>query len=197
MLRRCIPMALALALGACSLQPERADGPAQQFWQQRQAELINLRSWQIRGKAAMSGAHEAWQADLRWRQQQERYAIRLMAPLSQGTLALEGGPAGVWVRSSGAEEPLFTSDPAALLRRETGWSVPLELLRFWVVGLPAPQLAHDHELDAHGRLKTLSQAGWRVTYRRYREVAGMQLPDKIFMRKDDWDVRLLVREWEV
>src|SRR3546814_20340657 len=49
-------------------------------------------------------------------------------------------------------------------------------LRWWVLGLPAPNAPAQIELDAQGRLAALTQVGWTLQYQEYQDVGGIALP---------------------
>lgn len=191
-----IAAALLLALlGACTTQPVVPPDEVRARWDSRQEQLRQLDNWQLNGRISLVTADEAWQADLIWAQQQREFDIKLIAPLGQGTLALRGGPGGAELRSSEAPRPVRAADAEALLYQQTGWRMPVDGLRYWVRGLPAPGGSPDLKLDGQGRLSWLDQYGWRIEFVRYREVTGTDLPDKIFLRKEDLRVRVVIRNW--
>lgn len=197
-MKRILLLALVLTLGACTQQPVLPPDQALAQWQDRQSRLQSLEQWRVNGRISLVTPREAWQADLIWVQQQRRFDIKLIAPLGQGTLALEGGPDGAQLRSSRSPRPVYATDPEALLFQQTGWRMPVDGLRYWVRGLPAPSGDPQLKLDGQGRLAHLQQFGWQVEFVRYREVdVGTQLPDKIFLRKDDLSVRMVIRDWRL
>ena len=64
------------------------------------------------------------------------------------------------------------ASPELLLRRALGWSVPVQSLRHWVLGLPGRAAAY--RLDGYGRLQSLELGGWLVSYDDYVSLAGEQ-----------------------
>jgi len=192
---RILTALVALVLAGCAAQPlPPADDP-EQAWADHQGQLQALEQWRIRGRMALSTPDDSWQADLLWSQQQRDFRIQLIAPLGQGSLVLQGSAAGAELRSSAEPEPVRAPDAEALLYRATGWRMPVESLRYWVRGLPAPGGAPQVQLDPQGRLQSLRQFGWQVEFRRYRQVGAWALPDKMFLRRNDLRLRLLIRDW--
>src|SRR3546814_8106960 len=48
-------------------------------------------------------------------------------------------------------------------------------LRWWVLGLPAPNAPPQIELDGQGRLAALTQVGWTLQYQEYQDVGVIGL----------------------
>ena len=187
--------ALVVLLSACTTQPVVPPSEVNARWESRQERLHALDRWKLNGRVSLTTPAEAWQADLVWAQRRRHFDIKLIAPLGQGTIALQGGPDGAELRSSKSPQPVRAPDPEALLYQQTGWQMPVDGLRFWVRGLPAPGGKPELKLDGQGRLTRLDQFGWRIEFVRYRDVSGTDLPDKIFLRKEDLSVRMIIRDW--
>ena len=192
---RLLAVAATLLLVACSMQPTPPVADPERAWAQHRERLQDLEQWRIRGRMALSTPDDSWQADLVWSQQQRDFRIQLIAPLGQGTLVLQGTPAGAELRSSEEPAPVRAADAESLLYRRTGLRMPVESLRYWVRGLPAPGGAPQLKLDPQGRLQSLQQFGWRVDFRRYRQVGDLALPDKVYLSGEGVDLRLVIRDW--
>ncbi|MFO7603927.1 MAG: lipoprotein insertase outer membrane protein LolB, partial [Gammaproteobacteria bacterium] len=48
-----------------------------------------------------------------------------------------------------------------------------------------------------GKLKQLQQGGWQLDYRGYQQVNHTALPKRLFMQRDDLDVRLVIDQWQL
>ena len=172
----------------CSRQVAR---PA---WQERQQRLAGLDRWTFVGRVGVKSRTDAWNARIHWSQMAERYRIRLSGPLGQGIVEIEGEPGAIELRDG--EQTHRADSPEALLRDRLGWSLPLEGLRYWMLGGPDPtQATSTLELDDAGRLRRLEQARWSVEYARYVTVDGFELPLRIELENAGVNARLIISRW--
>ena len=200
-----------LFISGCAALPQRppVENP-ELTWQARRLELEPLTAWEIYGRLAMSTSEEGWQASLHWVRHQDRHNIDLTGPLGGGHLRLMQDRNGAQLRD--ANHKIYRdSSLGALLRRATGWYIPLEGLNYWVRGLPSPDAPRSQNLDAWGRLKTLNQLGWDIRFLKYVRYGAYELPSKVFItrriaqgeksfdRADSEDetleVRLVIERW--
>lgn len=192
-------MLLLVTLSGCELvpisqpaSPGVADPDA--VWAAHTAQLSALEAWKLDGRISVSFEAEAWHASMRWQQIDSVYHIRLFGPFGQGTAQLDGSPDSVILTQG---DDTWQSDNAEnLLLAHLGVRVPVDGLRYWVLGRAAPDSPHEVELDAAGRLAILRQAGWRIRYRGYTDNGNLQLPTKIFLDHDGLDIRLVIHSWE-
>ena len=87
--------------------------------------------------------------------------------------------------------------PEALLKHQTGWHIPVANLYYWIRGLPAPGSPFEKITDSENRLASLQQQGWEISFLRYTSIKALDLPTKIFMKRPDLELRLVISEWTV
>jgi outer membrane lipoprotein LolB len=195
---RIVVVLLLAALSACSVTPTAPPvADRAKVWAGRERSIGQLDRWTIRGRVALSTEDEGWNAALQWKQRGIDYDIRVIAPFGQGSMRLQGGAAGVMLRTSDHPQPVYAADAEALLRSQTGWRMPVAALRYWIRGLPQPGGGHTLELDDRGRLAHLSQGGWSVDFLVYQRVDGYQLPEKIFMKSQGLRIRVVIHNWQL
>lgn len=186
---------LVVLLAGCAATPERKPVmPAAQAWRLRRHELGALQTWTLSGRIAIQTPSEAWNASIYWSQTPARYRISVVGPLGSGSFRLDGDALGV-VLQTPKDGAFSARDPDTLMEDVLGLRMPVSGLRYWILGLPAPGSTPRSVLDAYGRLSHLRQDGWQIDYRRYRQVHGLDLPDKVFLSNDHYDLRLVVSEW--
>jgi outer membrane lipoprotein LolB len=187
-------------LAACAAVPPVPSSLAEQRWQERRQALEKLRDWTLNGRIALQTEQEAWNASIFWQQRGTAFDIKLIGPLGQGTLTIEGDPSGVRLRTPEGKL-LAARDAETLLYQQLGWRMPLSGLCYWVRGLPAPALPFNKQIDGEGRLSGLEQGGWRIAYLRYQhegapDLPGLpDLPGKVFLENSEITVRLVVQHW--
>jgi len=186
---------LLLTLTGCATVPVQAPEPGKVGTPEQHAQaLAALESWRMSGRAAVSTPTEAGTVSMLWRQKNEDYTVELRAPWGAGTVRVDGNPDGVLLRTSaGVQE--YASAPRELLRRHSGLDLPLEALRYWLLGLPVPDVAAKPSTDARGLLSELRQYGWRIRYLNYGEFENLALPTRLYLSGEGIEVRIAVQEW--
>ena len=165
-------------------------------WLAHQQQVAQLQYWTINGRLAVSNGSESWNLDVLWQQQGDAYVIKLTGPLGAGQIQLHGDQYGV-VLDDGEHRPRYADNADSLLYENTGLKIPVDGMRFWVRGLPAPQMREDSLDLLAGRIKQLRQGGWQLQFRRYQQVNTTTLPQKLFMQRGDLEVRLVIDQWQL
>ena len=192
-------MAMAAVLPGCAIitkPDQRAAGIANgTAWQAHRAELADLTTWSLQGRVA-TGQLLGWTGNLSWRERGEHFDVRLTGPLGAGGMRAQGTLDQVTIDTDKGEH-LVTRQPDVLVERTLGWSFPLAPLRYWVRGLPAPGDYARISVGEDGRLQSITQDGWRVSYQAYTTPIGAPsaLPRKIVLDNDETRIRLVVDRW--
>jgi len=200
-----------LWLFGCASTQVKEVTPQKIDWQQQQQVVQQIKQWSINGRIAVQTNHDGGQADYSWQQLNTTdYKIRLQAPLGAGTTWINGDAQGVSLRTSSGDV-LFDTDVDKLMRQMNGWPLPVNGLRYWVLGLPSVTTAYSvSEWKPNGLPGVMLQDGWRIEFRRYKKVSGILMPHKLFIRRadvqdigdaenneEDIDVRLIIRQWSI
>ena len=186
---------LAFALSGCVQAPvENTIKPA---WETRRDVLMQLETWDLKGRIAVRADNESGSGTLYWTQRNDEYDIRVIASFSGGVYELSGG-AGVVSLRTPDKSVLQAGDAETLLRQAAGWYFPVSDLVYWIRGLPTPALQVDQLLlDGENRVSALSQAGWSIRYKNYVGVDGASMPTRLDLENDHVRVRLSIREWNL
>lgn len=194
---------ISMVLSACQITPPRPaftapTAEALTSWSQRQHALSALTDWHLSGRLAVSQGEDAWNLNLDWQQRGQNYEIAINGPFGIGKVRLVGNAQGVMLRDSD-NQMFYAESPEALLYDQTGVRVPVAGLRYWVMGLTAPDQVNTPQLDAQGRLVYVQNDDWQVDFKRYTRVGDIDLPRKVFLAEPgkEIDVRLVVDRWKL
>ena len=192
MIRRAALCAVAAVLSACAttgpIDQERV-APA---WADRKAKLEHIRNFSVQARAAVTGSASG-SANLVWHQSPHDFDLRVSGPLGIGALTMAGDENEVRVHTK--KQTFTTGDPEGTLREALGWALPLKGLRYWVLSLPAPDSQFGMTLDAEGRVATLTQDGWQLSYTDYMSAKPVELPRRILLTRGDLKLRVIVDSW--
>jgi outer membrane lipoprotein LolB len=191
-------LAASMLLSACTAtmptrQTQTSAGAGEAQWSQHQASLQAIDRFLMNGR--VTSAELSLRADLRWREDADgRYELRLSGPFGAGAVELRGDAQGVEVRNSDGSQ--YTSDPEGWIRARYGWTLPITGLRHWALGLPIPGAPSQRVLDESGRLATLAQNGWTLSYTEYRVQNGYDLPRRFEADNGQVKLKLLIDRWD-
>jgi len=210
-LTRALAMLSLLALVGCASLPETQDSstlpstegaldrdaPRLDLWLTRQREVQKLHTWRCEGRAAILAQNGGGQISFDWLHTRKDQVLSFKTPLGQNALQLTVNPGGATLIDHEGQVTQGENGEA-MLNEALGWSVPLESLRAWLLGLPASR-EDSYTLDPQGRLLTLDSQGWTIEYKRYNEINGqglsLSLPSKFELRRSEISLRLVIDRW--
>jgi outer membrane lipoprotein LolB len=184
---------LLLAIGAtlvgCAARPLVT--PSAMPWNERVAELDKASRWQLDGRAAVALGQQGWQANLDWRQAGSESDLHLAGPFNIGALTIKMTSEGLSVNGAPPSDAMTEQ-----LQTRLGFELPLDHLRYWLLGIPNPALPFELTRNAQDRAQHLSQAGWDIDYDSYQPSGADSLPGKVTLRRADARVRIAVDHWQ-
>ncbi|MDE0419728.1 MAG: lipoprotein insertase outer membrane protein LolB [Gammaproteobacteria bacterium] len=154
--------------------------------------------FRLRGKIGVrygNDVRRGFSATFDWVQAGDGYVIELWGPLGQGRTRLTGDGGRLTV-TDGSGSSLTDVDPEALMEAQLGWSAPVDVLRHWILGRPAPDHGVDASLrDADGNLARFEQLDWIVDLSRWRSTASRRLPGKVTATREHRRITVICHEW--
>jgi outer membrane lipoprotein LolB len=186
-------VALVAALSGCAA-PKSALLPELNDWSARQQVLAGLDEWEFSGRIAVKTAADGFNGKLRWSQQRDAFEATASGPLGAGAVRIEGdGASVVLTDKDGIRTEL--EDAELEFRMRFGWTIPVQSLRYWALGVPDPAAPADTVIDDTGRLASLRQRDWSVSFSRYAEGGGQMMPKVLTAENSDTRVRLVIDYW--
>lgn len=185
-------LSAAALMTGCTTLMKTPETDVDQAWDDHREALERIESFELSARVA-SGGLFGMKGSLVWRQQADDFDIRVSGPFGVGALRLSGRIDDVTLTTK--KGSYHTDDPDAYLRENLGWSLPVEGLRYWVLGLPSPYSDAEIELDDHGRLLSADQDGWAIAYEDYVTAERMALPRKLTLTHPEVRIKVVVDDW--
>jgi outer membrane lipoprotein LolB len=184
-------LVLILALQACSILKMKSD-KAERAWQARQQQIAQVDRFTLEARVSSGGIFGV-KGQLLWRQQPDKFDMRVAGPFGIGAANISGRGRQIEIKT--AKRTFTTEDPERDLKDRLGWTFPVQHLRYWVLGVPAPESDADVELDDEGRLASLEQDGWTMEVDEYQEAGDLTLPRKLEVANDEVRIKVVVDRW--
>lgn len=169
-------------------------------WLSEQQVLANISHWKIKGRSAVKTADDSGTVSLFWEQKPDEYTLRIVAPFGQGTLLLEGSEQGVQLTDSQGEV-LKAATAKGLIWMRTGWAIPVESLKVWMLGRVLDQNNATLSVNSDATIQSFEKDGWYVEYQSYQTVQHqgrmIELPKKILLKSKHLQIKLKVSKWEL
>jgi outer membrane lipoprotein LolB len=190
---RALAVTALVALGACHGTPERAIAPPGAA---EQNAVAALEAWRARGRVAIRTASAGFSASFDWREQGGVGEVDVRGPLGAGAAHLTQSAERVRI-DTGSGTPFEVAAPFTSLDEELaarlGFALPVTSLRYWLLGVPAPDQPSARASDG------FSQSGWAVAPAGYVAVAGAPgvLPARLVLSRATTVIRIVVSDWQV
>ncbi len=190
-----ISIALLMLASCATVKEQITVEPA--GWQAEQQKRQQIKIWEIRGRLGIQTENNGGSLDIIWKQAEQDFSIRLIAPLGTGNYHVQGNSDGAEIRfPDGRIETVNNIDRvfSSILKVD----LPVSAVKDWIRGLPARSLSVENiSWNDQGLLNTAKQSGWNVEMKKYTG-KKILLPHVIYLSRDDndeLDVRLVLRRW--
>ncbi|ARG96450.1 lipoprotein insertase outer membrane protein LolB [Legionella micdadei] len=153
-------------------------------------------SWDISGALAARSKNKGWSASVNWMQRgASQYQIRLSGPLGSGAVMISRSGGAVTLRDG--PKTVTSSSAESLLKKQTGVSLPVTNLYYWIRGVPAPAAIQGEKRDPAGHLTQLKQAGYTIQYLQYTSAGGTLLPTHVRLQGNGIFIKFIIRNWRL
>jgi outer membrane lipoprotein LolB len=176
-----------LAMGCATTVVESPSG-------QRIADPDVLTQWTAKGRIALSAQGEGGSGSFVWQQRSERTELLVRGPLGAGGLRVVTDGEMLEL-TDGAGVPLDGEAARAALERHLGVGLPLDSMRYWMLGIPAPEKAGGLVQQSTGSTPGFVQGSWVVSYDALGARSGWRLPTRLSAATGATRVRIVVDDW--
>lgn len=163
-------------------------------WKKHEAGISRINQWHITGRAGVRTAKESGSVSLNWQQKQQHYTLIFNGPFGRVLAQLTGDMQGDSTLSIPGHPSVIDTSGERLVAKATGWDIPFNALRYWVLGIPVPQKnsVAKLQLNGQGQLASLLQSGWQITYSHYVLVDRYVLPSRMKIMGQGISVLLII-----
>ena len=185
--------AVVLLTAGCATQ-KSAELPDLSDWDRRTAVLAGLDAWEFSGRIGVKAGDDGFNGKLRWSQDEDAFKATVGGPLSIGTVRIAGNGKSIELTDKKGETTVLTDVEPELYYRY-GWTIPVESLRYWALGIPDPRVPAATTFGESGELVSLEQRGWTVEIGRYEPAGGQDMPSRLTAKNAGTTVRLVIDRW--
>lgn len=154
--------------------------------------ILAIDHWRLLGRLSVRNSHESWLTKLEWKHDVVADNLTLSTSLGGVVARLIYSRRGIAMSDKNGDlKHISEEELQALL----GYSPPLEHLRYWVRGLPSPEMQVLINVEQPTGIKIFKQAGWDVKLERFNKFGDIALPSKISLTKNTLKIKLVVDEW--
>lgn len=185
----------SLLLSCATIKHQDLIEPAGWMAEQQQRQQIKI--WEIRGRLGVQTENNGGSMDIIWKQSDEEFSIRLIAPLGAGTYLIQGDNEIADIRFPDGQKKMV-NDIDEVFSSALEIKLPANAVKDWIRGLPAKSLSVESiSWNQQGLINRIKQSGWNVEMKKYTG-NDILLPHAIYLSRDDndeLDVRLVLRLW--
>jgi outer membrane lipoprotein LolB len=176
-----------LTLSGCLTQPVKlGDDPSKQ--------LITSQHWFVKGRVAVKTEDDNYSATLEWEKSARDFDFHIygMFGATYTHLIQEGDKATLKL----PEDKVFHHQSAqTLMDQQLGWNFPIDALSYWVKGLASGKAGEKITRNKKGQLQTVNFRNWHVSFSRYQDFSGHQMPKIIKAKHPEITLKIAVNKW--
>jgi outer membrane lipoprotein LolB len=176
---------LVLILSGCSTAPVE---PEVHYSKIAREHLYKLERWSFEGRLALTGKNDSWSASINWGHRPDDEKIKLSGPMGQGATVIQL-TGDLVIIDRGGDEVQSSTRPEEFINQQLGMFVPVNSLRYWVVGLPEPTSAFVETATG------FTQSGWLIEYKQMQSVDNQSMPRKIAVTNEQVKLKLIIDQW--
>lgn len=197
LIRKLLITLFVLAATACATRPTvPTTSPPEHLaiHQQHLASLTDIQAFSLKGRLGVVTQKQGFSGSIEWQHQAATDNIDVYSPLGSKVANIAKTSDQVILTDKKGRHTK-ASDAETLTETTLGFRLPLAGLSDWALGRPAARKIESSSWDAQGRLTTLKQDGWDIGFENYLESNGTFLPNKIVLKSEKVNLKLLVEKW--
>ncbi len=155
-------------------------------------------SWAAKGRIGFFSKEHGGSLGFNLVQKADSYELRFFSPSGSQVGCLAGNNSQV--RLFHPDGRIEAADkPENLLNKHLGWSVPLEGMRYWVLGQTMPHSRYNpiskKISSSEGLIQSFEQLGWKISFDNYQERESYLLPARLTLIRPELKVKIVINKW--
>ena len=160
------------------------------------SKIAVVKNYSLKGRLGVVTQKQGFSGGIEWQHQPASDNIDVYSPIG-GKLANISKTASGVVMTDQKGNSISAQDAESLTENTLGFRLPLNGLSDWSIGKPTDRKIEASTWDTQGRLLTLKQDGWDISYENYTENNGIFLPNKILLKSEKVNLKLIVESWSI
>jgi outer membrane lipoprotein LolB len=185
---------LLLVSGCATITPPTSPPTTSSINQEHLATLANIKTFSLKGRLGVVTNPRGFSGGIEWQHQSANDNIDIFSPVGGKVANIAKNANGVTLTSQDGHT-IKANDAESLTEATLGWRLPLNGLNDWAIGRPTTSKIEASSWDEQGRLLTLKQDGWDISYENYLETNGVFLPSKTVLKSEKVNLKLLIEKW--
>ena len=196
--RNSLILGIFLLITACATQPKMPNQPPANsaINHKHLATLTNIKAFALKGRLGVVTQKQGFSGGIDWQHQAISDNIDVYSPVGSKLANIVKNPSGVTLISQNGHS-VSAQDAESLTETTLGFRLPLKGLSDWAIGRPNTSKIEAANWDEMGRLTALKQDGWDISYENYFMQNGIDLPNKILLKSEKVNLKLLVESWSL
>ncbi|QYK00561.1 lipoprotein insertase outer membrane protein LolB [Shewanella psychrotolerans] len=186
-----LPLLSSLLLGGCVSRPDINLIPV------NVNSIERAKAWEMQGKLAIKTAEDKYSTNLYWLHTEYSNELRLTTMLGTTVMSLTSDTNGAKLELDG--KTYRDDEPEQLLKRLTGWSIPIDTLPRWITGQISATDQVISRDEQHRPLTVQSHLGttpWQVTFKSWQTQSGAPLPKLLELTREDIRLKIQINQWQ-
>ena len=193
--RHSILILLLLVSGCATITPPPSAPPANTSANQKHlATLANIKAFAFKGRLGVVTQKQGFSGGIDWQHQVITDNIDVYSPVGGKVANITKALSGITLTDQKGHS-ISAQDAESLTETTLGFRLPLNGLSDWALGRPTASKINASSWDDQGKLLTLKQDGWDISYENYNDKNGISLPNLIVLKSEKVNLKLLVENW--
>lgn len=162
--------------------------------------INSIKSFALKGRLGVVTQQKGFSGGIHWQhvdligQISSTDNIEVFSPLGAKVAHIVKDLNGVTLTSQDGKTK-NAPDAESLTFSALGFKLPLTGLSDWALGRPAPSKIDDLTTDNEGKILSIKQDGWDITFENYSQVDAVFLPNKVLLKSEKVNLKLIISNW--